>query len=43
MSPENLRRAIYENPDNDAPRRIYADWLDEHGQRDRAEFIRVQA
>jgi uncharacterized protein (TIGR02996 family) len=34
--------SIIENPDDDTPRLIYADWLDEHGQADRAEFIRVQ-
>jgi uncharacterized protein (TIGR02996 family) len=39
---EDLLQAILENPDEDAPRLIYADWLEEHGQRDRAQFIRVQ-
>lgn len=34
--------AIVENLDDDAPRLIYADWLEEQGDRDRAEFIRVQ-
>jgi uncharacterized protein (TIGR02996 family) len=34
--------AIIENPDGDAPRLIYADWLDEHDQPERAEFIRLQ-
>jgi uncharacterized protein (TIGR02996 family) len=29
-------------PDDDAPRLIYADWLQDHGDPDRAEFIRVQ-
>jgi uncharacterized protein (TIGR02996 family) len=33
---------ICEHPDDDAPRLIYADWLEEHGQSERAEFIRVQ-
>jgi uncharacterized protein (TIGR02996 family) len=28
--------------DDDAPRLIYADWLEEHGKPERAEFIRVQ-
>ena len=37
-----LLRAICENPDDDAPRLIYADWLDEHGDARQAEFIRVQ-
>jgi uncharacterized protein (TIGR02996 family) len=35
-------QAILENPDDDTPRLIYADYLDEHGDPDRAEFIRVQ-
>jgi uncharacterized protein (TIGR02996 family) len=35
-------QAICEDPDDDAVRLIYADWLDEHGQPERAEFIRVQ-
>jgi serine/threonine-protein kinase len=34
-------RAIADAPDDDAPRLVYADWLDEHGQPDRAEFIRL--
>lgn len=34
---------IGSRPDEDAPRLIYADWLEEYGaQPDRAEFIRVQ-
>jgi uncharacterized protein (TIGR02996 family) len=37
-----LLRAICENPAEDAPRLVYADWLDENGQPERAEFIRVQ-
>src|SRR5688572_9295030 len=37
-----LLQTIVENPDDDAPRLVYADWLDEHGQPERAEFIRVQ-
>jgi uncharacterized protein (TIGR02996 family) len=39
---EAFLRAIIENPDDDAPRLIYADWLDEHGDPDQAEFIRIQ-
>ncbi len=35
-------QAIIERPDDDAPRLVYADRLEEHGERDRAEFIRVQ-
>ena len=37
-----LLRAILHNPDDDAPRYVYADWLDENGEPERAEFIRVQ-
>jgi uncharacterized protein (TIGR02996 family) len=33
---------ILEEPDDDTHRLVYADWLDEHGDPDRAEFIRVQ-
>jgi uncharacterized protein (TIGR02996 family) len=33
---------ILANPDDDAPRLAYADWLDKHGDPIRAEFIRVQ-
>jgi uncharacterized protein (TIGR02996 family) len=35
-------QAILANPDDDAPRLIFADWLEEHGDPFRAEFIRVQ-
>lgn len=34
-------RAILENPDDDAPRLVFADWLDER-QDPRGQFIRVQ-
>lgn len=34
--------AIIAAPDDDLPRLTYADWLDEHGEPERAEFIRVQ-
>lgn len=34
--------AIRANPDQDAPRLIYADWLEEQGDGARAAFIRVQ-
>lgn len=37
-----LLAAIRQFPEEDAPRLIYADWLDEHGESERAEFIRVQ-
>jgi uncharacterized protein (TIGR02996 family) len=41
-SEESSLAAILENPDDDALRLIYADWLEEHGQPERAELIRVQ-
>jgi uncharacterized protein (TIGR02996 family) len=34
--------AIRDHPDDDGPRLVYADWLDERGHTDRAEFIRLQ-
>jgi uncharacterized protein (TIGR02996 family)/excisionase family DNA binding protein len=37
-----LLRAIEARPDDDALRRVYADWLDDHGRHERAELIRVQ-
>jgi uncharacterized protein (TIGR02996 family) len=42
MSLEGFLRAIQDDPEDDAVRLIFADWLDEHGQPDRAEFIRLQ-
>jgi uncharacterized protein (TIGR02996 family) len=42
MNPESaFVQAVVEAPD-DTPRLIYADWLDEHGEVERAEFIRCQ-
>jgi uncharacterized protein (TIGR02996 family) len=35
-------QTIIANVDDDAPRLVYADWLEEHGDADRAEFIRAQ-
>lgn len=37
-----LLRAIVRHPDDDTPRLVYADWLQENGDEDRAEFIRLQ-
>src|SRR5690242_12658735 len=43
MSDEKaLLSAIWAHPHEDTPRLVYADWLQEHGQPERAEFIRVQ-
>ena len=40
--PEPFLAAIAARPDDDLPRLIFADWLDEHGDADRATFIRLQ-
>ena len=37
-----LLQAVFDRPDDDLPRLVYADWLEEHGDPARAEFIRVQ-
>jgi uncharacterized protein (TIGR02996 family) len=37
-----LLRAILDDPEDDGIRLIYADWLEEHGRAERAEFIRAQ-
>src|SRR5262249_23168737 len=39
---QEFLQTIIQNPEDDAPRLVYADWLEEHGDADRAEFIRVQ-
>lgn len=36
-----LYRAIIANPEEDTPRLVYADWLEEHGRDEEAEFIRL--
>jgi uncharacterized protein (TIGR02996 family) len=35
-------RAVLDEPDDDTHRLVYADWLDENGRPERAEFIRLQ-
>ncbi len=44
MSPDEATflRLICDAPADDLPRLVYADWLEEHGDPDRAEFIRLQ-
>jgi uncharacterized protein (TIGR02996 family) len=43
MNPEEaLFQAVIDDPDDDSPRLVYADWLEEHGKPERAEFIRVE-
>lgn len=39
---EPFLRAICAEPDDDTVRLVYADWLQENGQPERAEFIRLQ-
>src|SRR5262245_52388385 len=42
MSERAFLDAIVAEPDEDAHRLVFADWLDEHGQSERAEFIQAQ-
>jgi uncharacterized protein (TIGR02996 family) len=44
LTPEDhdFIRQILASPDEDAPRLAYADWLEQQGEHDRAEFIRCQ-
>jgi uncharacterized protein (TIGR02996 family) len=43
MSDEKaLLAAIWAHPHDDTPRLVFADWLQEHEQPERAEFIRIQ-
>jgi uncharacterized protein (TIGR02996 family) len=37
-----LLRAIVRHPEDDTPRLVYADWLQENGREEEGEFIRVQ-
>jgi uncharacterized protein (TIGR02996 family) len=37
-----LLSACKDDPDEDAPRLVLADWLEDHGQAERAEFVRLQ-
>lgn len=37
-----LLQAVLDAPEEDAPRLVYADWFEEHGQTERAQFIRFQ-
>ena len=39
---EAFLQAVCERPADNEPRLVFADWLEKHGQRDRAEFIRLQ-
>jgi uncharacterized protein (TIGR02996 family) len=37
-----ILQAILDEPDDDTHRLVYADWLEDNGENDRAEFIRLQ-
>lgn len=37
-----LMHAICTNPDDDTPRLVFADWLQENGEQEYAEFVRLQ-
>jgi uncharacterized protein (TIGR02996 family) len=39
---QSFLRAILDSPNDDLPRLVYADFLEESGEADRAEFIRIQ-
>jgi uncharacterized protein (TIGR02996 family) len=39
---EALVRAVLAAPEDDAPRLVFADWCDENGDSEWAEFIRLQ-
>ncbi len=39
---ESFVAAIAAAPEDDLPRLVFADYLDEHGEPERAEFIRLQ-
>jgi uncharacterized protein (TIGR02996 family) len=39
---DGFLRKILENPADDGPRLAYADWLEERGEWERAEFLRVE-
>ena len=42
LQDEDFIRGILAYPEDDAPRLVHADWLEEQGQAERAELIRVQ-
>ena len=42
MTDEAFLQDVCAHPDDDAPRLIYADWLDDRGDSARADFIRTQ-
>jgi uncharacterized protein (TIGR02996 family) len=43
MEEDAFLRAVLARPADDAPRLVYADWLDDRGESERAEFLRADA
>jgi len=43
VTEEAFIRAIVDHPGQDTPRLAYADWLDDHGEPDRAAYLRAEA
>lgn len=41
ISRERLLQAIIDQPDDDAPRLVYSDWLEERGEAEQANYIRA--
>jgi uncharacterized protein (TIGR02996 family) len=39
---EGLVNALHSNPRDDTLRLVYADWLEERGENDRAGYLRLQ-
>lgn len=39
---EALLKAVCDNPDDDTPRLVFADWLQENGEETYADFVRLQ-
>ncbi len=43
MTEEAFIRTLIDQPGEDTPRLVYADWLDDHGDPARADYLRVEA
>lgn len=42
LIPSDMMQTVIESPDSEYPRLVISDWLEENGDIDRAEFIRIQ-
>src|SRR5262249_22973396 len=42
MNAQDFQTAVRDNPDDDALRLVFADWLEDHGEGERGELIRLQ-